>query len=221
MYRCGFAAQENEPLEYTLHTVRNVLDNIRDKFPERKWEKIFLTGKGNFRDKVATLQVYKGNRDPSHKPQYYNEIKDYLINVHHAIVVEGQEADDAQGIEQWANKDKSTVIVGIDKDLKMIPGYHFNFVKNILEYVNLQDANAFFFHQMLTGDRTDNIPGIKGLGEVRAAKLLAPCNKDVDAMRQVVMKEYERQYGPTAGLAYDEIASLLWIRRTPEQKCPF
>ena len=222
VYRCGFAAKEDEPLEYTLHTVKSVIEFILDKFPDRTYHKLYLTGKSNFRDKLATLQVYKGNRDPSHKPQYYTEIKDYLINVQKAEVVEGQEADDAQGIEQWKNKDKSTVIVGIDKDLKMIPGYHYNWVKDILEYVNLRDANEFFFFQMLTGDRTDNIPGIKGVGEKTAAKLLGPAAKDIGAMQKIVMDQYIKQYGQELGpMAYREVANLLWIRREENQECPF
>lgn len=222
VYRCGFAAKEDEPLEYTLHTVKSVLEFIYDKFPERKWSKLYLTGKDNFRDTLATLQVYKGNRDPSHKPQYYQEIKDYLINVHGAETIIGQEADDAQGIEQWSHKDKSTVIVGIDKDLKMIPGYHYNWVKDILEYQNLRDANEFFFFQMLTGDRTDNIPGIKGVGDKTAAKLLAPAVKNITAMQKVVMDQYIKQYGEeVAPMAYREVANLLWIRREENQECPF
>lgn len=221
VYRNGFAAKEDEPLEYTLHTVKCTLEAIHDKFPEREWYKIYLSGKNNYREEIATMQVYKGNRDPSHKPQYYQEIKDYLVNVHGAEIVDGMEADDAQGIMQWKHKDKSTVIVGIDKDLKMIPGFHYNYVKDVLEYVNLKDANAFFFQQMLMGDRTDNIPGIKGLGEVRSAKLLEPCDKDVIKMREVVMQEYEKQYGEDAQRAYEEVSNLLWIRREPDQRCPF
>lgn len=220
-YRCGFAVKDDEPLEYALSTVKHSVLGILDKFPDRKDQRLFLTGKNNFRDKIATIQVYKGNRDPSHKPKFYQEIKDYLIDVHGAEVVNGIEADDAQGMEQWKHKDRSTVIVGIDKDMRMIPGWHYNYVKDILDYVTLQDGNAFFFHQMLVGDRTDNVPGIKGLGEVKAAKLLAPCQKDVIRMRDTVMEQYIKQYGSDGERAYHEVANLLWIRREPDQQCPF
>lgn len=221
VYRCGFAVKDEEPLEYALSTVKHCLWNIYDRFPDRTYQKIFLTGKGNFREELATLAVYKGNRDPSHKPKYYQEIKDYLIAHHEAIVVNGQEADDAQGIEQWGNKDRSTVIVGIDKDMKMIPGWHFNFVKDKLEYITLADANYNFFQQMLEGDRTDNIPGIKGIGPVKAAKMLAPAKKDLIEMQRIVKAAYREQYGDDAERAYREIASLLWIRREENQQCPY
>lgn len=225
-----------------MHTVKCVIEEIYNKFPDRAWSKLFLSGKNNFRDTLATIKVYKGNRDPSNKPQYYDEIKDYLINVHKAIVVDGQEADDAQGIEQWKHKDKSTVIVGIDKDLKMIPGWHYNWVKGELEYVRMEDANAFFFMQMLIGDATDNILGCaimkegvyktgkkagqayikrSGVGPEEAIELLAPCNKDVVLMAQVVQEQYRKYYGEQGFMAYRENANLLWIRREENQECPF
>ena len=220
VYRVGFAANE-EPLEYALATMRSVLDNIRDRFPDRKYEKLYLTGKDNFREKVAKRHKYKGNRDPSHKPVHYNDIRDYLVNVQGAEVIDGQEADDALGIEQWKNKDKSTVIVSIDKDLKMVPGFHYHPFKDELIYVNLTDANAFFFQQMLTGDRTDNIHGIKGIGDKTAIKMLAPCNKDVIEMQKVVREAYKKAFGEEAREVYRENAALLWMRREPEQECPF
>lgn len=230
VYRVGFAcdaAKDDdgnpvvEPVEYALATVRRVIQNINDKFSEQKYHRIFLSGKDNFRDKLATIKVYKGNRDPSNKPRYYSEIKDYLINVHNSEVINGQEADDAQGIAQWENKDKSTVIVGIDKDLYMIPGWHYNWVKDEMKYINLFDANEFFFKQVLIGDSTDNIPGVKGVGPKTAEKLIAPCNKDVAKMQEVVRQEYKRVYGDRAEQVYREVANLIWIRREEGQECPY
>src|SRR5688572_28638282 len=89
IYRVGFAVKDDEPLEYALATVRSVVNDIKEQFLGATSFRMFLTGKGNFRDNIATLQVYKGNRDPSHKPKYYTEIKDYLITHHGAEVVPG------------------------------------------------------------------------------------------------------------------------------------
>jgi len=44
-----------------------------------------------------------------------------MIDHHDAEVVHGMEAEDACGIAQYSHKDKSTVIVGQDKDLLCIP----------------------------------------------------------------------------------------------------
>lgn len=221
LYRVGFATKDGEPLENALHSMKLSLENVYNKFKDAPSYKLYLTGKDNFRDKLATLKIYKGNRDPLNKPFYYNELKEYMIHVHGAIVINGQEADDAIGIEQYSAKDKSTCIVSIDKDLDSICGYHYHFVKDSFYYVTLADANYNFFKQMLVGDTTDNIPGIFKVGPKTADKLLAPCNKAVVDMQRVVKEQYVRQYKDQADAAYKEVANLLWIRREENQECPF
>lgn len=221
IYRVGFAVKDDEPVEYALSTVKHSLQAVLNRFDEAPWHKLYLSGKDNFRDKVGVTQVYKGNRDPSLRPKYYQEIKDYLIHVQGAIVVDGIEADDAVATEQWAHKDKSTVIVRQDKDLNMIPGWHYNPIKEELRYITLADANEWFFIQMLWGDRTDNIPGIDQIGEVRARKLLAPCNKEVMKMQHVTREAYKKAFGNDAARRYKEIAALLWMRREEGQQCPY
>lgn len=220
IYRVGFAVNDTEPLEYALATVKASINGVLDKTQPSGY-RLFLSGKDNFRDKIAVTQIYKGNRDPADRPYYYQEIKDYLVQYQGAELVDGQEADDICGIEQWKAKDRSTMIVGQDKDLRMIPGWHYNPVKDETKYINLAEANEWFFIQMLWGDRTDNIPGITGIGEVRSAKLLAPCNRSVTDMQRVVKEEYKKAFGDDAERRYKEIANLLWIRREENQECPF
>jgi len=60
---------------------------------------LYLTGENNFREEVATILPYKGNRTQD-KPVHYQRIKEYLISKHHAEVIDGQEADDALSIRQ-------------------------------------------------------------------------------------------------------------------------
>jgi 5'-3' exonuclease len=210
-YRVGFACNdENEPIEFCLHSVKKVIQGILEKFSEREYHKLFLTGKDNFRDKVATMQPYKGNRKDTPKPIYYEEIRQYMIDVWGAEVIEGMEADDAMGIGQWAAKDKSTCIVTMDKDLNMIPGWHWNWVKGgDPNYIRLPEADRFFWFQMLTGDSTDNIPGIPRVGPKTAEKILAKGNNH----REIVMEEYKKYYRDKAEMAFDEVAKLLWILR--------
>lgn len=219
VYSVGFAAK-GEPLAYVLTTVKEAIQKILDKFPERKDHKLFISGKGNFREAIATIKPYKGNRDPSKKPEYYDEIKQYMVDHQGAIVVDGQEADDALAQAQWEAKDKSTCIVSVDKDLWTVPGWHMNPKKQVLEYITLADANYNFYVQMLVGDTVDNIPGIDQIGPIKAAKLLLPAKGDTFKMRELVMNEYKKQYGITAGSAYDEVSNLLYIRRIKDQRCP-
>lgn len=213
VYRVGFAVKDGEPVEFALSTVKHAIQNIWDKFPHHKHHALYLTGKGNFRDKVATLATYKGNRDPANKPFYYSEIREYMINHHDAQVVQGMEAEDEAGIQQYASKDRDTVIVGVDKDLLCIPGWHYNPVKDTMVYVTLAEANENFWKQVLTGDRTDNIIGLEGIGPVKAGKLIAPCKREWQRMRDVVLDAYRKQYGNDAERYMDEVAKLIWILR--------
>jgi hypothetical protein len=138
-----------------------------------------------------------------------------MINHHGAETVDGMEAEDAAGIIQYAHKDKSTVIVGVDKDLLCVPGWHYNPVKQELVYVTLAEANTYFWKQVLTGDRVDNILGIPGLGPKTADKLIDPVAGSWDGMMDVVIKAYIKHYGHVeqGEEAMHETAKLVWILR--------
>lgn len=213
VYRCGFAGDEEEPLEFKLQSVKTVLDGIMGMFPEAPSRRIFLSGKNNYRDKLATIRIYKGNRDPHNKPVYYDEIRQYLIDFQGAEVIDGMEADDKLGIEQWKCKDRSTCIVTSDKDLNCIPGWHYNWVKGETYYQTLADANKCFWTQVLTGDTTDNIQGIPKVGPKTAEKVLAKTNGSWIEMYTAVAEEYKKYYKEQARAAFHENASLVWIQR--------
>lgn len=204
-------------MDYTSHALSNVKTHVefilKQAFPDHQWYRAFLTGKGNFREKVATIKPYKGNRDPNHRPKYYKEIRQYLIERYNAVVVEGMEADDMLGITQWQHPDKSTVICSIDKDLKMIPGYHYNPRTQEFFYQTIDDANMFFLWQMMVGDATDNIPGVNGIGPKKADKVIEKAEGNFDMVRSVVRDMYQKQYGENWEAAWDEVATLLWMRR--------
>lgn len=240
-YRCGFAADAqmkkkfksehpgatDEELaawlaeyDYTyiaLQNVKTVLEAVTHRFnPEYR---AYIQGKGNFRDQLATIRPYKGNRTPA-KPKYYNEIREYLLDQWAAIEVHGQEADDAIGIEQFDNPDKYTVIVSTDKDMDQIPGWHYNWVQSRLYYQTLKEANLFFWYQMMKGDTVDNIVGIPGVGEVNAQKIIEEEGRDVERVKRAVQDLYQRAYGEGWEAAYWENGQLLYIRRKPVEECP-
>lgn len=239
VYRCGFAADgkmkrdlkkqygdscpmtvqemlnDEDYVHHALQNTKTVIESVLDRFSEEY--KLYLHHSGNFREQVATLKGYKANRSDAGKPKYYNEIKEYLFDHWNAIPVRGMESDDAIGLEQFDNPDKYTVIVSIDKDMDLIPGWHYNWVKSHLYYQNITDSNLQFFWQMMVGDSTDNIPGIKNVGEKTAGKILNECDRDVARVRTAVQELYASQYGPGWEAAYTEVGTLLWILRKPEQ----
>lgn len=146
--------------------------------------KAFLTGPRNFRKKLNP--EYKSQRKDKPVPQYLQACKEYLINNWNAELCVGYEADDALGMNQTDN----SIICTIDKDLDMIPGLHFNWVKNEIYTVSEVDGLRHFYKQLLIGDRADNIFGINGIGPKKAEKLIDPLDFEED-MYQVVRDLYD------------------------------
>jgi hypothetical protein len=241
VYRAGFAADtqakeqfgperylEESYAHWAIGNAKSTLNFMMEQvFPEHHWRRIFIGGKGNYRDSIATTLpavvkldegktwTYKGNRNNLHKPKYFSEIREYLINEWGAEVTEGRESDDEVSIVQYSYPDKSTCIVGQDKDLDMCPGWHYNPIKKTFKYVTLKEANLFFRLQTLTGDwGSDYIPGLDGIGEVRAKKVLKDCNYDLKEIDKVTLQMYNSEYGPKLGQAVlNDNRNLLWIQR--------
>lgn len=124
---------------------------------------IFITGSGNFREKIAVTQPYKGNRENLQKPAYYEDIRARLVKRWGAYEVQGAEADDEIAIHLTENK--NAISCSIDKDLRQVPGKHLNWLKEPSPVqVSQEDADHWLFCQALAGDPTDNIPGIPKIG---------------------------------------------------------
>ncbi len=171
----------------------------------------YLTGKGNFRNEVAVTATYKGNRKDVAKPVHYQFLRDYLEKEWGFLMVTGQEADDAIGIKAYTMDENEYIIMSIDKDLDMIRGWHYNFVKKEKYFVKEEDTMRTFYKQILTGDRTDNIEGLKGIGPVKAERILKECNTEIE-MYEAVLKAYEGNEERVL-----ENGQLLWIRREANQ----
>lgn len=198
-----------EPVSHALQAVKTSISGILETLKLNDYD-IYLTGKGNFREKLATIQPYKGNRDPSHKPVHYEAIREFMVSHYLAIVVDEMEADDAMGIAQaTASIAESTIIVSIDKDMDMIPGWHYNWVKGNKYFVTESMALRNFYMQLLTGDPTDNIRGVQGIGPAKATKLLEGKESE-ESMYFACVEAYKGNL-----IELNENAQLLWIKRTP------
>ncbi len=73
------------------------------------------------------------------------------------------------------------------------------------------DGKKFFYTQILTGDRADNIVGLYGVGPKKAEKMLADCETEAD-----MYEECLHQYGGEEDRVIEN-ARLLWLRREPDQ----
>ena len=193
---------EAEPLSHALRLVNNLLLRVKQRTGADKVTE-FLSGKTNYRDKIATIQPYKGNR-PKGKPLHYEAIRKHLRDKFGAITTVDCEADDALSI----NSGPGTVICTIDKDLNMVPGKHYNWDTDILYDVTEMEGMRSFYTQLLTGDQVDNIRGIPGIGPVKAEKILhgLVCEED---LYKAVSECYQTR---------DELvenARLLWMQTKP------
>lgn len=203
-----------QPLEYTLHSVKRTILGILD-YLKTKECRIFIGGERNFRDDVAVSYPYKGNRENARRPDHYDKIREYLVDVWGAEVQDGIEADDRLGIEQT----DETVICSLDKDLDMVPGWHFNWVKQEKYFVTEDMGRLRFYSQLLTGDPTDNIVGIHRMGSVRAAEVLADMSTEQEMFCEVG-KQYAIHFdNPEERLL--ENGKLLWMMREEGKQWEF
>jgi len=167
------------------------------------------------------LKETEAKYKPIHRPTYEKQVKEYLIKYWNTIFVEGQEADDALGIAQTeATKGlgeslpHSTIIVSVDKDLKMITGWHQDVTAMDCdpEFVDPITANRNFYAQLIKGDRTDTIPGIHGMGDVKAAKVVAELDT-IEEMWSAVREVYTNKVPDITEETIVQRGNLLWIRR--------
>jgi len=114
---------------------------------------------------------YKGNRT-QRKPLGFKSIRERVFEQHaeHIKTLPSLEADDVIGITSTCNKGEY-MIWSEDKDLRQIPGLHLTPIGQKAIYLN--DADKWFYTQILTGDVADNYKGCPGIGPVKAEKILS------------------------------------------------
>tara|TARA_R110000764_G_scaffold133219_1_gene221198 strand:- start:835 stop:1521 length:687 start_codon:yes stop_codon:yes gene_type:complete len=209
-YRAAFSC-EDQPLEDACDKIDCMVEDIMaatsfDMFSQNY--EMFITGKGNFRYDIQ--ETYKQNRSGKPKPEHLSGLRDYLVEAHNAKVSVDQEADDDIAIRA-TELGPNAIIASIDKDFLQVPCRHYNLNKKTTVKVDEFEGLVFFYTQILMGDKADNIFGIKGVGPVKAGKMLF--NKKT---------EYELYLSCIAAYEFDEEkvvenARLLWLRREEGQ----
>ncbi len=133
-----------------------------------------FTSTGNFR--YLVLPTYKSNRRGKPKPVLLDALIEHAWDAWDCKEVDHLEADDVMGI--MATKSPgSYVMATIDKDLKQIPGIHYNWKKEQVKDIEPLEADYWFYFQVLTGDSTDGYAGCPGIGVSRARKVLKGFSK--------------------------------------------
>lgn len=211
-----WSRKETEPEDKAIMLVDLMLGEIYARFADQNPSLVvFCSGVGNYRHSIATRASYKGNRAGSVPPTHLKAIRTHLQFKHGAIVSQGEEADDLIGIFMTDFPD--SVCVSIDKDLKQLPGRHYDFVKKEETTVSAKEASINFYSQVLSGDSTDNVPGATGVGPVKARKLLEAARGNYQCW-QACLSAYVKEFGDISGPLFAlEAARLVHVRRSVGQ----
>ena len=188
-----YSRVEVDDISHTLHSAKQMLTKAiatcEQHFSQPIEPEIYVSKDGNFRHQIATIASYKGNRALNSKPAAYPALLAYLEQNWNAIPVYGQEADDQLAIEQ-SKATGPTCIVGVDKDLLQIPGYHYNPNKGFAT-ITPALGELLLYRQALTGDPTDNIKGCYKVG-AKAASTLITMDSSATTKWNNVVAAYQR-----------------------------
>jgi DNA polymerase I len=201
-YRTAATAKEDDEFDIIAYRIDVLMRQILEAADCSDYI-AYLSGGNNFRKGINPS--YKANRKDMPKPRYLEQAREFLVSEWNAKLTHNIEADDALGIAQ----DNNTIICSIDKDLLTVPGKHFNWLKQIYGDLTVQskdDADRQFWLQMLTGDASDGVKGVTGIGPVKAAKALSN-GLNNDEWFEIVYSKYEDEEHFLLN------ANCLWIMR--------
>lgn len=214
VYAIGFASEDKDEKIALARMAERLEELLFLELGVEKYEG-YLTGQGNFRNDIAVTAPYKGNRSGA-KPKHYSLLREYLVEAWGFTVVDGSEADD-RVVQRHYELGNEGILVGIDKDGVQSPGLHYNWQKQELFEVSKAEGLKNFYKQILTGDRIDNIVGIKGVGPKKADKILEGCHTALEMYNACVNaywgKMADDELYEEAVKRVEENAKLLWMCR--------
>lgn len=209
---------------------------------------VLLTAEGSDkggRYAIARVKPYQAQRSGSRRPENWRGLRDYMDDSNRfpfaVYDTRTAEADDLFAYYSDHFGWDKVVIYTQDKDMRMVPGTHLDWVEHSMHVVKpgensvaggKQYGMRWFWLQMLHGDTADNIPGLplctmkygggpvdkecklNKVGEAGAAKLLA-AYPDEHPMYATTLA-YHSYYGERWLVEMLEQACLLWMRRKPQ-----
>lgn len=176
---------------------------------------------------IATVKPYQGQRT-GRKPKNWAYLREVLENYDgpkfRPKLWMTREADDGMA---YCAAIADVAISTRDKDMRMLPGVHINWMTlelitvprgayDIVGSDGLQYGRKWFYLQLLQGDTADNIPGLpklfgKQCGEAGASKYLGSTTCAEQAY-DLIQTAYTGHYGSGWADALVEQAALLWLR---------
>jgi len=186
---CIYDINLDEAYDHAMNKIETILELTGCS----TYELHFTSGRKSFRYNMVNAE-YKSNRTGSRAPYGIAKVKKLMGGTIHYE----WEADDIVVALKRDNPDKY-IMCAVDKDLLYsLPGKHFNYYKSVaygidMKWIEVNEITALKHHylQTLTGDPTDGIIGLKGIGPKKAAKLLDGLTTELD-MWEVVVREYDK-----------------------------
>ena len=185
-YRAAFWA-ETEGIEDLENRIKHDIAAWTPSGVTKAYIAVSCSRSTNFRRGV--WDAYKRHRDDSGRKHPENlPLAIEMVTQENKLDIPCLEADDVMGI---MSSGYQAVAVTIDKDLRSVRGWHWNPDKEETPVLlDARQAEYNFHKQWLTGDTTDNIPGIWKCGPVKACKILDSCSPE--AWTAAVMATYEK-----------------------------
>lgn len=209
------AASSEQPFNWgdglwTLHAFEEdavthfetILQKLKEKTEAQKLVLAFSDSE-NWRKSV--LPTYKSNRKDVRKPMLLKFLRRYAQDKYDCRQIAGLEGDDVIGLNATGKMANLYVICSLDKDLKTIPGQHYNFGTDEFFEVSPEEADRWHLIQTLTGDQTDGYSGCPGIGPKTAEKILA----DGGGWEAVVKAYAKAGFGEEEALTQARVARIL------------
>ena len=163
----------------TTDDVHRVVDEYMSRIKNRTWDgkyELFIEGlsstKNIFRNHVAVTKPYKGSRKGKDAPLMLNYAKEYMVDQYGAQVQYYIESEDMVAIRAYEIGLEFVIIASIDKDMLQIPTQFYNYNKDEQFIMMEYQSSMHFWTQVLTGDSTDNIPGLYRVGPKKAEMIM-------------------------------------------------
>lgn len=185
-YVVGWQHRDSDDVDSVIHKVDQFLQDILVAVQATQYAGFFSPSITYRHDEYP---AYKATRKDPHPgiAKWKPYIKEHCMNNWKFDLFPKLEADDAVAVLQGSMV--NSVICSPDKDLKQIPGNHYDYNKGTRCLISEEEGMYNWAFQMLVGDIGDNIKGIKGMGKVGASKLVNGF-MSVDALRDAVVAAY-------------------------------
>ena len=169
---------------------------------------------------------FRKELEPSYKSNRKRNNYVWMVREHYrnngAFYSETHEADDLIARRTKELGHGNYIIFTMDKDLKQLGGHYWNYYKQRtkdmqgeyilndfgghemefkqknVEFITDQEADLFFWNQMLTGDAGDCVKGLHRVGKVTAEKILKDCYMPcITVMREYIKRNQKSDFWTT------------------------